>query len=133
MHILFFIVCFLFLISSLLSAPVLRKSCRRWVTLETGGSGLPQREEDITHDGGAADTRGGDDVEDAVDVVTEVILRREGRSDMSYNTDNNRLQSQTDSFLTLLVSRFSDSLSLTGSISQDLCSVQICRFVKSMN
>lgn len=34
--------------------------------------------------------------------------------------------------LTLFVSRFSDSLSLTGSISQGLCSVQICEDLKKV-
>lgn len=48
------------------------------VTLETSGGGLSQREEDVTHDGGAANAGGGDDVEDAVDVLTEVFLEGGG-------------------------------------------------------
>lgn len=44
--------------------------------METGGSRLSQREEDITHDGGTANARGGDNVEDAVYVLTEVFLKR---------------------------------------------------------
>ncbi len=46
--------------------------------METGGSRLSQREEDIAHDGGTANTRGGDNVENAVDVLTKVFLRRRG-------------------------------------------------------
>lgn len=46
------------------------------VTLETCGGRLPQREEDIAHDSGAADAGGGDNVEDAVDIMPKVFLRR---------------------------------------------------------
>lgn len=93
-HILFFIVSFLFfiIISGLLLPPSLPplplisfsfflfsfiRMCI--VTLETGGSGLSEREEDVTHDGGTAHARGGDDVEDAVDIVTEVFLMKRRR------------------------------------------------------
>lgn len=46
------------------------------VTLETGGGRLPQREEDIAHDSGAANAGRGDNVEDAVDIMAKVFLRR---------------------------------------------------------
>lgn len=60
---------------------------RKRVTLETSGGGLSQGEEDVTHDGGTADSRGGDDIEDAVYVLEEVLLRRGGRSEGSHATD----------------------------------------------
>lgn len=59
------------------------------VTLETSGSRLSQREEDITHDGGTANTRGCDNVEDAVYIVTKVFLRCEGQE--SENTHRHKL------------------------------------------
>lgn len=51
---------------------------QKCVTLETSGSRLPQREEDVAHDGGTADTRGSDDAEDVVHVVTQVLLKQSG-------------------------------------------------------
>lgn len=51
---------------------------KKCVTLETDGSRLPQREEDVAHDGGTADTRGSDDAEDVVHVVTQVLLKQSG-------------------------------------------------------
>lgn len=45
------------------------------VTLETSGGGFSQREENVAHDGGASDTRGGDDVEDAIHILQQVLLR----------------------------------------------------------
>lgn len=125
LHILFFmsiscsllVACFLFSISC--------KSHRRQVTLETGGSRLSQREEDITHDSGATHTRCGDNVEDAVDIMTEVFLKREKAGQICQITKTLTNKHTHIRFLTLFVSRFSDSLSLTGSISQGLCSVQI--------
>lgn len=53
-----------------------KKMCSVSVTLETCGGRLPQREEDIAHDSGAADAGGGDNVEDAVDIMPKVFLRR---------------------------------------------------------
>ena len=53
--------------------------------METRGSGLSQREEDIAHDGGATNTRGGDNIEDTVHILTKVFLKRGGRADMSDN------------------------------------------------
>lgn len=101
------------------------------VTLETGGGGLPQREEDVAHDGGTANSRGGDDVEDAVDVLTKVFLRVWGTERSDGSTNTHKLTHKHA--LTLLVSKFSDSLSFTGSISQGLCSVQICyEFITEM-
>lgn len=95
--------------------------------METGGSRLSQREEDITHDSGTAHTRGGDNVKDAIDILTEVFLKRERTGQICQITQTQTTSKQTHThFLTLFVSRFSDSLSLTGSISQGLCSVQIC-------
>lgn len=51
---------------------------QKCVTLETGGSRLPQREEDVAHDGGTADTRGSDDAKDVVHIVTQVLLKQSG-------------------------------------------------------
>lgn len=102
-------------------------SFSKCVTLETGGSRLSQWEEDVAHDGGTADTRGSDDSEDVVHVVTQVLLKRAaelGASVRSLTTNTNSHIIKA-SPLTLFVSRFSDSLSLTGSISQGLWSVQI--------
>lgn len=45
------------------------------VTLETGGGRFSEREENIAHDRGASDARGSDDVEDAIHVVPQVLLR----------------------------------------------------------
>lgn len=127
--------CSLLFISCSLAAcfhsSISRKSFSRRVTLETGGSGLPQREEDVTHDSGTANAGGGDDVEDAVYVMTKVFLRKGEAGQMCQiptQRPNANKQTQTHTPLrTLFVSRFSDSLSLTGSISQGLCSVQICK------
>lgn len=47
--------------------------------METGGSRLSQREEDVTHDGGTANARGGDNVEDPVHILTKIFLSRAGR------------------------------------------------------
>lgn len=55
--------------------------------METGGSGLSQREEDITHDSGTANAGGGDNVEDTVHIVTKIFLERGAGADMSGNTD----------------------------------------------
>lgn len=104
---------------------------QKCVTLETSGSRLPQREEDVAHDGGTADTRGSDDAEDVVHVVTQVLLKQSGVTVNPVTTKTlpppiHTHHTTRPSPLTLFVSRFSDSLSLTGSISQGLCSVQIC-------
>lgn len=48
--------------------------------METGGGRLSEREEDVTHDGGAADARGGDDVKYPVHVLSQVFLRSRGVS-----------------------------------------------------
>lgn len=58
--------------------------------METGGSRLSQREEDIAHDGGTANARGGDDVEDTDYIMTKVFLKKESRAAMSDNTVTNR-------------------------------------------
>lgn len=55
--------------------------------METGGSRLSQREEDVTHDSWTANARGGDNIEDTVYIVTKVFLRRGGGADMSDNTE----------------------------------------------
>lgn len=106
---------------------------QKCVTLETGGSRLPQREEDVAHDGGTADTRGSDDAKDVVHIVTQVLLKQSGIPRLTPSPQrlypphtNTHHPTTRPPPLTLFVSRFSDSLSLTGSISQGLCSVQIC-------
>lgn len=60
--------------------------------METGGGRFPQREEDVAHDGGTANARGGDNVEDAVNVLTEVFLEN-GRagSGLSGNTPHKHM------------------------------------------
>lgn len=47
------------------------------VTLETGGGGFSEWEENVAHDSGASDARGGDDVEDAIHVLPQVLLKTE--------------------------------------------------------
>lgn len=54
--------------------------------METGGSRLSQREEDITHDGGTANARGGDDVEDAVYIMAKIFLKSGYKEEVSGNT-----------------------------------------------
>ena len=46
------------------------------LTLEALGGRLPQGEEDVTHDGGAAHPRFGDDAEHAVHELPQVLLQR---------------------------------------------------------
>lgn len=102
--------------------------------MKAGGSRLSQREEDVTHDGGTADPGGGDNVEDAVYVMAKVFLWRgqTGRYVRKYSDHKTNKKTRPSTHpLTLFVSRFSDSLSLTGSISQGLCSVQICEGLQS--
>lgn len=102
-------------------------------TLKAGGSRLSQREEDVTHDSGTADPGGGDNIEDAVYIMAKVFLWRgaEGRMCQIIEQPQNKQTRPSTHPLTLFVSKFSDSLSLTGSISQGLCSVQICEGLQS--
>lgn len=96
--------------------------------MKPGGGRLSEGEEDVAHNSGAEDPRGGDDVEDSVHVLTQVLLR--GAEDGGHRRQTlaeaaHVMWSLWTRVLTLFVSRFSDSFSLTGSISHGLCSVQI--------
>lgn len=64
------------------------------VTLETRGGRLPQREEDIAHDSGAADAGGGDNVEDAVDIMAKVFLRRPAAANQTTQSATQRQRRQ---------------------------------------
>lgn len=55
----------------------------RVLTLETLGSCLPQRKENVAHDSGAADTRFSDDGEDAVHILPKVLLRWDRHWDLT--------------------------------------------------
>lgn len=52
------------------------------VTLETGGGRFSEREENVAHDSGASDARGSDDVEDAIHVLPQVLLRTDIEREM---------------------------------------------------
>lgn len=49
-----------------------------WLTLEALGSCLPQGEEDVTHDSGAAHAGLGDDSEDAIHILPQALLQELG-------------------------------------------------------
>lgn len=68
--------------------------------METSGSRLSQREEDIAHDGGTADAGGCDNVEDPVYIVTEVFLeteRRRGEGGQTTDKQTNNSNSSSSS------------------------------------